>query len=380
MRLQALVLSPDEKIMRVLRRVLGDLEIVIDHCTESDSAIHKLTRQRYEAVIVDCANEIAASQVLRGARSAPCNKRAVAVAILDGQKAVHGAFDLGAHFVLHKPLSSERAKTSFRAARALMKRERRRNARIPAQISVVLTFPGAGPQRLTTSDVSEGGIAVQPAPGDKPGPMTVAFTLPGSDHKIECKGEVAWANAARQAGVRFVDLSPEDRDRLKAWLESQAPDLDRDDPPLVCKLTDLSPKAAYLETNAPFPVHTRVMLWLDAAPPQPRVEGMVRVTHPEMGMGVEFVQDTVPQQEELAKFIQALISNSGSLPGVLVELEGLDAGDTKNQNQQVAPVEGKGDPLLRLFRERAELGAKEFLLELQKQRGAPAAERSASHA
>ena len=56
LRLQALVLCSDEKILRVLRRVLSDLEIVIDHCAESDAAIHKLTRQRYEAIIVDCAN------------------------------------------------------------------------------------------------------------------------------------------------------------------------------------------------------------------------------------------------------------------------------------------------------------------------------------
>ena len=91
LRLQALVLCADEKILRVLRRVLSDLEIVIDHCTESDAAIHKLTRQRYEAIIVDCANALAASQVLRSARTAPCNKRAVAVAILDPKESTHGA-------------------------------------------------------------------------------------------------------------------------------------------------------------------------------------------------------------------------------------------------------------------------------------------------
>jgi PilZ domain len=378
MRLQALVLCSDELIMRVLRRVLGDLEINVDHCTESDSAIHKLTRQRYEAVIVDCANETAASQVLRGARTAPCNKRAVAVAILDGQKAVHSAFELGAHFVLYKPLSNERAKTSFRAARALMKRERRRNARIPAQVPVTLSAPGGGgQQRLTTADVSEGGIAVQPAPSGKPGPMMVSFTLPGSDYKIECRGEVAWANAARQAGVRFVDISAEARTQLKTWLESQAPDLDHDDPPVSCKLTDLSPGAAYLETSAPFPVRTRVMMSLDVAQPQARVEALVRLTHPEVGMGVEFAQDTAPQREELGKFIQALISSSSAvLPAVLVELEGLEAGEPKDRQ---APAEEKEDPLLRLFQEKAGLGAKEFVAELRKQRGSPAAH-SASHA
>jgi len=46
MSLKALVLCSDEKIVRVLRRVLSDLEIGIEHCTEPDGAIRKLTRQR----------------------------------------------------------------------------------------------------------------------------------------------------------------------------------------------------------------------------------------------------------------------------------------------------------------------------------------------
>src|SRR5580704_8227345 len=138
MSLKCLLLCSDDKIVRVLRRVLSDLEIAVEHCTEADSAIRKLTRQRFEAVIVDCNDEKIASLVLRSARSAPCNKRAVAVAVVDGQKALRSAFELGAHFVLYKPVSSERAKASFRAARALMKRERRRNARVAVEIPVTL--------------------------------------------------------------------------------------------------------------------------------------------------------------------------------------------------------------------------------------------------
>ena len=114
MKLQSLILSTDEKILRVLRRVLSDLEIDVTHVTEAEAAIRKLTRERFEAVIVDCHREETAAHVLRSARSALCNKRAVAVAILDNAQAVRSAFDLGAHFVLYKPISMEKAKASFR--------------------------------------------------------------------------------------------------------------------------------------------------------------------------------------------------------------------------------------------------------------------------
>src|SRR5277367_191235 len=162
MSLQALVLCSDDKIIRVLRRVLSDLEIGVELCTDADSAVRRLTRYRFEAVVVDCLDEDMAAKVLSSVRSAPCNKRAIAVAMIDGQKAVRSAFALGAHFVLYKPISAERARTSFRAARALMKCERRRSTRVTVQIPVSLVSEnGAGRRKAITSDISEGGMSLK---------------------------------------------------------------------------------------------------------------------------------------------------------------------------------------------------------------------------
>src|SRR5713101_1828138 len=365
MSLQSLVLCFDEKIVRVLRRVLSDLEISVQHCTDADSAIRKLTRQRFEAVIVDCTDEEMASQVLKSARSAPCNKRAVAVAIIDAKTALRSAFELGAHFVLYKPLSSERAKASFRAARALMKRERRRNTRVPVEIPVTLRMDdGVGSvHRGYTSDLGEGGIAIQlPQRPQKLGPMSVHFTLPGTMHTIECIGEVAWENTGHQLGIRFVEPSPETRDHLKAWLESHSPELEKDDPPARCKLTDLSPGCCYLEISSPFPVRTRVILSLRVAKLQMQAGGVVRVMHPEVGMGVEFTQKTTQQREHVKQFIHALTNDQGGLPELLVEPEGLETADP------VVPgtsSDEREDPLLDLFLRKAELTTEAFLIELR---------------
>src|SRR5258708_7523768 len=74
--LKSLLLCSDDKIVRVLRRTLGDLEISVEHCTSSDIALRHLTRERFEAIIVDCACPVAAA-VLLCARTAPCKKRSV---------------------------------------------------------------------------------------------------------------------------------------------------------------------------------------------------------------------------------------------------------------------------------------------------------------
>ncbi|HEX4424080.1 MAG TPA: PilZ domain-containing protein [Terriglobales bacterium] len=369
MTLKCLLFCSDDKIVRVLRRVLGDLEISVEHCTDSDSAIRKLTRQRFEAVIVDCTDEKIASLVLRSARSAPCNKRAVAVAIVDGQNALRSAFELGAHFVLYKPVSSERAKASFRAARALMKCERRRNTRFPVQIPVTLvSADGSSQQNTTSTDLSEGGMALQQFKRPKNASrVRVQFTLPGMETKIECAGEFAWENAGRQSGVRFVDISTQTREQLNSWLQQHSPEMETDDPPVACKLSDLSLGGCYLEMASPFPVRTRLVLAMKVGQLEVEAEGMVRVMHPEVGMGVELTQHTTLQREQVEKFIQALMNSNGVLPELMVKPEGMDNSEGPLSVSQVSDeVE---DPLLDLFRIKSELTTDEFQIELRKQRG-----------
>ncbi len=373
MRLQALLLTPDEKIERVLRRVLGDLEIAVEYCQDADCALAKLTRDRFEAVIVDCDEDEAAARVLKSVRSAARNKRAVAVAIIDSQKRVRGAFELGAHFVLYKPISAERAKTSFRAARALMKRERRRNTRIPIEIPVQLTFAsGAGAVNAKTSDLGEGGLAIQAAQRLENGAaLAIRFTLPDSDFLIEAKGEIAWLNAGRSAGLRFTEIAPQAQERVKQWLDSQAPDLDGDDPPAACRLTDLSLGGCYLELAAPFPLRTKVTLSMGSAAPDVKVTGTVLVAHPEVGMGIEFGRKTAQQQKQVEGFIQALVSG-GSVPDLFVQPEGLEGSEESSGSDPSSDDPLPPDPLVQLFRTKSDLALDEFQRELQKQRNAPA--------
>jgi DNA-binding response OmpR family regulator len=377
MSLQALVFCADEKVARVLRRVLGELEIGVEQCTDAETAMHKLTRKRFEAVIVDCADQRTSSRVLRSARTAPCNRRAVAVAIVGAQSALGDAKDLGAHFVLYQPLSPERAKTSFRAVRALMKRERRRNARIAIETPVTIQVTdGAGQLRAESSDIGEGGMAVQLAHRPKNlGSVTLQFSLPETQDTIECAAAVAWENPGRQVGLRFQDLAPEMRERLQAWLQSRSPEFEQDDPPAPCKLTDLSLGACYLETGSPFPVRTRIILSMQVAGVGFRAEGVVLVMHPEIGMGIEFAQTAGHERNDLEKFIQVLTNSNGILPELLVEPEGLDIGEPPS-----APKSGTGaeDPLLELFRKRGDLSPAAFQTELRRQRSPKAAIHKAS--
>lgn len=378
MSLKTLLLCSDAKIVRVLRRVLGDLDIAVDLCADADSALRKLTRQRFEAIIVDCA-ENGANDVLRSARSAPCNKQAVAVAIVEPIVGLKAVFEVGAHFVLYKPVSSERAKSSFRAARALMKSERRRNVRVAVQIPVVMRSPGAGGNmKVSTIDLSEGGMAVSIPRGRRPtGRWQIAFTLPGTQTTLELPAEFAWEGTGDQAGLRYQQISPDATRQLREWLKQNSPEAEPDDPPIRCQLTDLSMGGCYLEISSPFPASSRVALSMRAGGVEVRAQGVVRIMHPDKGMGIEFTQATPEHRSAVGKFLEVLNENRTLLPELLVEPEGLDSAPSSAK----APLSDTDDPLLQLFYGES-LTAEAFHEAMRKQRTMPpaAATRAAASA
>src|SRR6202142_1852649 len=192
MELKTLLLSSDDKTVRILRRVLSDLEIGLEHSATSEDAIRRITRKRFEAIIVDCSDREISSAVLRASKAAPVNKRALSIVLVENDVGLKGGFEMGAHFVLHKPLAVERAKASFRAVRALMKSERRLQMRVPIQVPVVCL--GSGQYHARSLDLCEGGMAIRFVGRSAAKENTLRFTLelPGMNEKLEVWGELAW--------------------------------------------------------------------------------------------------------------------------------------------------------------------------------------------
>ena len=374
MGLSALILCSDDKIVRVVRRVLADLDIQAECCTDSSSALRKLTRQRFEALIVDCS-DVSFQEVLRSARSAPRNGRAVAIAIADPALALKAAFDLGAHFVLYKPVTSERAKLSFRAARALMKTERRRNTRLGIRIPIVLDSGRGTRHKLTTEDLGEGGMAVSLPPGQKPsGVWKATFTLPGSTDVQEVTVELAWEGRERQGGLRFVSVSAEVSAAIQAWMKRSSPDLEADDPPLAGRLTDLTPHACYVDISTPLPVCTQVLVALSAAKTELKMTGVVRVMHPERGMGIQFAH-SAGGADAVEKLLATLSASNGATPEVLITPQGLVQVDRLGVSAMA-----EGDPLLQLYNDASIITPESFFERLTQQRGSAALASTSAHA
>jgi DNA-binding response OmpR family regulator len=363
MNLKSLLVSPDEKTVRILRRVLSDLDIGVEHCSHFEDGIRRLTRQRFEAIIVDCTkSEKAGAAVLRAAKAAPVNKRALSIILVESAVGLKSGFDMGAHFVLHKPLSVERARASFRAVRALMKHERRLQLRVPVQVPVECV--GTHRYHARTLDLCEGGMAIQFANRvARENVLHFALELPGMDKKLEIWGEMAWEGRGDQAGVRFKNVTEDQRNLLRNWLNRHLPEPELDDPPVPCRLKDLSLGGCYLTSSSPFPRSTRVALSIRTSEAEVRAAGVVRVSHPEFGMGVEFLESTPALRDQVRRLTAALHANGGSAE-VHVAPDGM-AAPSCDESLATSAIPPTDDALLELFRQQSQLPVEVFLQEMQ---------------
>jgi CheY-like chemotaxis protein len=216
MRTESLLLCRDADAVRTLRRLLDDVGIQVFVCAQAAEASSALARRQFDAVIVDCDDVAGALGVVPQLRQADSNRSAIVFAIVNGSTTVRAAFDMGANFVLDKPLSPERVQRSFRAAHGLMVRESRRYFR--DQVSLLVTLQIAGTQhKATIINLSEGGIAVRSA--DKlpeSSSVRASFTLPNG-RQIDARGPIAW-NTGNRAGIRLLFMSEAHRTDLIAWL------------------------------------------------------------------------------------------------------------------------------------------------------------------
>jgi len=220
--LDSLLLSRDPDLMRVIRPTLEKLSIDVEICHEARAAADILLSEKFDAVIVDCDDLTGGLEVLQGLKSTPSNHNSVTFAVLNGKRTTtKDAFEMGANFVLQKPITSLNASRCFNAALNFMLKERRRYFRHPVKMQVKLVLPDKV-VKATSTNLSESGIALMLREALPKGAVPRAqFAIPETDFKFDLEAEVVWADVKGRAGLRFRDLSKESQERLERWLDER---------------------------------------------------------------------------------------------------------------------------------------------------------------
>ena len=374
MTLQALLFSSDDAAADVLGRVLPGFGLAAERFSQAEAAIARLQEQKFDALVVDFEDPTAAESVIEEARKVGSGRPPLTVALVKDPGKVRDILTGGAHFVLYKPLSEDTAQAGLRAAAALLSRERRRAFRVPVQAPVELTLADTRKLEGILLDLSETGMDVLTAETQFPGAV-LGFSFHLADGSLHAAGlgQVAWANPNGQTGVHFVDISEEVVVQLKAWVKAASSVAGTGPGETVphCKLTDLSLGGCYVETDAPFPERALVDLCLKTGDMEIHTEGMVRVTHPGHGMGVEFPSRTEEQRTQVGNLINFLRTCPQSIPELIISPRALAADLTQfepRDRQQAEASHDLDDALLELLRRGTTLQQVDFLTELSRQR------------
>jgi DNA-binding NarL/FixJ family response regulator len=214
----------DEAAAQVLRRVLEELSIRVESCPELPRAAIRLAQERFDAVILDCYSQAEVTTLLRETRLSRLNDSTLAVAVVQGQESIREMFSLGVNFVLYKPVSYERALSSLRAARSVMRKEKRRSARASVHTHATIDYANVAQEKATLMDLSEAGMSV--LFGKKLPPTSKVyfqFQLPGQSASVRLSGQVMWQDWNGRAGVQFVDVPKTSRRLVSDFLHASLP-------------------------------------------------------------------------------------------------------------------------------------------------------------
>ena len=222
MPLESLVVSRDPQVLSILQQAMEKFAIKVEVCEGASSGAEILSSEKFDAIVVDCDDLQGGLGMLEGLRAGQTNKTTIKFAILNGVTTTQQAFDLGANFVMQKPVSALNSMRCFTAALNLMERERRRYFRFPLEMPVLLIFGEGQEFKVNTSNLSEGGMAITYR-GKLPqsGLSRIVFALPGTEAITECTASIAWTDGSGRAGVRFKEMAAAPQQKLESWLEDQ---------------------------------------------------------------------------------------------------------------------------------------------------------------
>jgi len=219
MTLSSLLLCVDAASVAVLERVLEELGIQVESCSDPVRASVRLAQQHFDLIILDCEKQADVTSLLHDTRTSRLNDATLAVAVVAGQENIREMFSLGVNFVLYKPVSYERALSSLRAAQSVLFRDKRKKARAPVHAHAIIDYAGMEQARATLVDLAEDGMAVNF--GKKLPPtckVYFQFQLPGQMASVRLSGQIVWQDWNGRAGIQFVDVPQSSRKVLREWL------------------------------------------------------------------------------------------------------------------------------------------------------------------
>jgi CheY-like chemotaxis protein len=221
MGLDCLVVTCDPILLGQIKANFSARGASLDLRQDSASAVELASRRHWDGLIIDCDDVAGGTEALVNVRSSRSNQETLIVAVLNGSTTTETALNLGANFVLCKPIEESRLGRVLDIALPKMEREHRRYFRY--DIDLPARFQNHLGQSFSTTmkNVSEGGMAIKLVdPVHLKGVVPVDFDIPSVEPQaFHAKADIVWSDAFAM-GLRFLHIEKDCELALQSWLSS----------------------------------------------------------------------------------------------------------------------------------------------------------------
>ena len=221
MKLDCLVVTGDPGLLGQIKANFSTRGISLDLRQDSVSAVELASRRHWDGLIIDCDDVAGGANALAKVRNSRSNQESLIIAVLNGYTNSEAALDLGANFVLSKPIEENRLRDVLDLALAKMEREHRRYFRYDIDLPVRFRDHLGQSFSSTMKNVSEGGMAVKLVnPVHLKGVVPVDFDIPSvQPYPFHAKADIVWSDSFAM-GFRFLHIEKDCKVALHSWLSS----------------------------------------------------------------------------------------------------------------------------------------------------------------
>lgn len=224
----ALVVSRDTIASAQISDVFREHALSVEVSFDISAALNRLSRRKFEAVVVD-SSLASQAHVLQQIHASASNRTAVTFALTSGRENTARALTEGFGFVLERPLTPDAISHTLRVAYGMIVRERRRYYRHLIAVPAAFSRKAAPVVFGRTINISETGMALSTLTALASGSEgTARFALPDLQHEMKAECRVVWNRQNGEAGLSFLFLPSNLASELQAWLmqklEKQLPE------------------------------------------------------------------------------------------------------------------------------------------------------------
>src|ERR1700686_5866645 len=221
MGLDCLVVTCDPTLLGQIKANFSARGISLDLRQDSASAVELASRRHWDGLIIDCDDVAGGTEALVNVRSSRSNQGTLIIAVLNGSTNTETALDLGANFILCKPIEEIRLRGVLDIALPKMEREHRRYFRYDIDLPVRFQNHLGQSFSTTMKNVSENGMAIKLVdPVHLKGIVPVDFDIPSVEPQpFHAKADIVWSDSFAM-GLRFLHIEKDCEVALQSWLSS----------------------------------------------------------------------------------------------------------------------------------------------------------------